>query len=85
MAKKSSLREKLAALPKARHGVTIFEGMTPDQRAEFEDGIAWFRDQLPQGRPTMAEFVATIEREIGVKVSAHTIRRLINGEYSRKT
>ncbi len=80
---KSALIAKLEALPKGKHGKSFMERLTPKQRQDFTDSIAWFKEQTKP--PTMQIFAKAVSDIVGMEVSKYTLARyLTDGEYLGK-
>jgi hypothetical protein len=76
----SSIAQKLKALPRARHGAAITEDMSPKQLKVFREWMAEFNKTPRHERPTRDVLAAAVSKDIGMKISKHTLARYINVE-----
>jgi hypothetical protein len=85
MAKAKSIAERLAGLPKQRHGVALVDIMTAQQKSDFNEALEWWHNRPRLTRPTRRAFAEELSSIVGMELSENTLARyLVKDGYSPK-
>ncbi len=77
--RKPSLLSAAKSLPVIRCGQRRFhESLTPSQKREFDEMIAWYRKAMPGERPIIRDMVALIKTQFGRSIAPATFRNYVN-------